>query len=539
MKHIYLNGAARSVLAVCLAAGALAACNQNSQPQNAPTPSAALPMEMTATGPTAIAPAPTVSALPPAPRARVGRLSNPGDTYAYADDADSQNDAFGDAPPDYGFDYGGTRPWVWRGADQSERVVEPLPGGGDRYYYYQAGAQYPYLVRDPEYSYGYDGGVLVVIYDRRGHALPPQQYDERADAAGRILFRAGALYAASQQNQHQAVVAANWEARQARIAEDNAAWEQGQAQQSEWAAYHAAHAQQEQAQWRQERYMREAEAARFAQAVNQPEVAQRDWQAAQQAHAQGPGGGGPGMFGGHPGGPPQQQQSPPPQAIGGPAAFGGHAGGQPPQQPSTAQQAAAPSPQPANTHPPGGFAPGGHAGGTPGPAAAPVAIAPAAGAQQGGPAGRHDHGFGQPGAAPPTPPHQVAAPGRPMTTAPAASVPATTRGEGHAPPRAGMPAPTAPAFHAVPPQAVVVRPPSPAPVARTVVPPPRVIERSPVAPPPAVVRPPPPVVHSVALPVHTAAPPVHAAPPAHPPAAHTEPPGQRLHERPDDKLPPQ
>ena len=72
-------------------------------------------------------------ALPPAPRARVGRLSNSGDTYAYADDADSSNDAFGDAPPDYGFDYGGTRPWVWRGQDQSERVVEPLPGGGERH----------------------------------------------------------------------------------------------------------------------------------------------------------------------------------------------------------------------------------------------------------------------------------------------------------------------------------------------------------------------------------------------------------------------
>jgi len=108
MKHTLLNGAARTVLGFCLAAGALSACNQNGQAQSAPTPAAALPLEMTATTPTAIAPAPTVSALPPAPPVRVGQLSNPDDTYAYAEQADSVNDAFGDAPPDYGFDYGGS-----------------------------------------------------------------------------------------------------------------------------------------------------------------------------------------------------------------------------------------------------------------------------------------------------------------------------------------------------------------------------------------------------------------------------------------------
>ena len=288
MKQTFMNGAARTVIALCLAAGALAACNQNGQSQSAPTPAAALPLDMTATGPTQFTPAPTVNQLPPAPAVRVGRLSDPRDTYAYAEQADQVNDAFGDAPPDYGFDYDGARPWVWRGDDQSERVVEPLPGGGDRYYYYEPGAQYPYLVRDPEYSYGYDSGVLVVVYDHNGRALPPQQYRERVDPASRILARGLALLAASAREQHRSVVAANWEARQERIAADNAAWERGQEQQSDWAAYHAAHAQEEQAQWNQERFRREAEAARFAQATNHPDVAQRDWQAAQQAHANAP-----------------------------------------------------------------------------------------------------------------------------------------------------------------------------------------------------------------------------------------------------------
>ena len=339
MKQTYLNGAARTALIACFAAAALAACNQNGQATSAPTPAAALPLEMTATGPTAIAPAPTVSSLPRAAPVRVGRLSDPDDTYAYADEADAENDAFGDAPPDYAVDYDGTQPWVWYGDDRSERVAEPLPGGGYRYYYYQPGAQYPYLVRDPEYTYGYDSGVLVVVYDRSGHALPPERYNDRADAAGRILARAAALYLASQQQQHRAVVAANWEARQERISADNAGWQQAQAQQSGWAAYHAAHAQQEQSQWGQERYRREAEAARFAQATNHPELAQRDWQAAQQAHAQPAA---PAIFGLHLGGP----KPPAPASAVAPA-------GPPPAQP-------APVGPPPNDHPPGARQTDGH-----------------------------------------------------------------------------------------------------------------------------------------------------------------------------------
>ena len=467
MKHTLLNGAARTVLGLCLAAGALSACNQNGQAQSAPTPAAALPLEMTATTPTAIAPAPTVSALPPAAPVRVGQLSNPDDTYAYAEQADSLNDAFGDAPPDYGFDYGGTRPWVWRGDDQSERVVEPLPNGGDRYYYYEPGAQYPYLVRDPEYTYGYDSGVLVVIYDHHGHALPQDQYRERVDAASRILARAQAIYQASQQQQHQAVIAANWEARQARIAEDNAAWEQAQAQQSEWAAYHAAHAQQEQQQWDQERFRREAEAARFAQQTNQPQVAQRDWQAAQQAHAQAPSGP-PAPFGLHLGGPkPPPPAAPAPQTTGpaAPAAPQGEAAGTHP------PGGFSPGQHPAGDHQPGGFAsgdrqPDGHAqtGPTPG---EPV---------QGGGFEHHDHQGGPQGFAGPGQHAGVTAPQSQAKPATPAGAPAKPEFHG-APLR---PTPAGRAFRpaaVVPPRAAMERPPMPAAPHAPAAPPPKVFER--------------------------------------------------------------
>ncbi len=91
--------------------------------------------------------------MPPAPAASVGRLANASDRYAFADRAYAMTSAFGDAPPDYTFNYGnGQRPWVWRGDDQSMRVAEALPGGGYRYYYYEPRSRTPCLVRDPDYS---------------------------------------------------------------------------------------------------------------------------------------------------------------------------------------------------------------------------------------------------------------------------------------------------------------------------------------------------------------------------------------------------
>ncbi|HEY2660043.1 MAG TPA: hypothetical protein VGI79_10000 [Caulobacteraceae bacterium] len=198
----------RSAILAVLGAGlALAGCNQAPTAQQAPPPQAALPLTTANTPP--IVDAPLATQLPPAPRARIARVANSRDNYAYADQAYSQSYGLGDAPPDYTFDYNGSRPWVWRADDNSERVVEPL-AGGDRYYYYRPGQEYPYLVRDPDYTYGYDNGALVVIYDRNGRLLPPDDLDRRADYAGRYLARGRDLYYASQQRQREAVAAANW-----------------------------------------------------------------------------------------------------------------------------------------------------------------------------------------------------------------------------------------------------------------------------------------------------------------------------------------
>jgi hypothetical protein len=128
----------------------------------APAPLAALPLA-NGSAP-ASSPAPVASALPPATPVRYATM-NPGDRYAYLDRAYSLSRTFGDAPPDYTYDYQQQRPLVWRSDDGYQRVAENVPDGNMRYYYYQPGAQQPYLVQDIDYAYGYSNGELTVVYD--------------------------------------------------------------------------------------------------------------------------------------------------------------------------------------------------------------------------------------------------------------------------------------------------------------------------------------------------------------------------------------
>lgn len=221
---------------------------------------AAVPL---ATGaPVSIAAAPLAAALPGRVPARRARLADPRGGYAYLDRAYGQSAAADVAPPDYAFSYGEVRPWAWQAADRSREIVEPVPGGY-RYYYYRPGADAPYLVRDPSYSYAYDGPALVAVYDVGGRPLPPDPGYDQALYAGRYLLRAQALYQASLR-QRQAVVAADWSAHEAEVAAARASWAAQQARDSEWQAYHAEHAAEEQAYWAGERERRAEAAARFA-----------------------------------------------------------------------------------------------------------------------------------------------------------------------------------------------------------------------------------------------------------------------------------
>jgi hypothetical protein len=248
----------------------------------APAPLAALPL---AAGPaTASAPAPTAAALPKSKPVRYAKPDS--DRYAYLDRAYSMSRTLGDAPPDYTYDYGQQQPFVWRSDDGYQRIAEQLPDGGMRYYYYQPGADEPYLVQDPQYSYAYSNGALTVIYDSRGRILEDEFSERQGDIAGRYLARAEALYSASVREQHEAAAAENWNRQRDRIYEDRQRWRDQQDQDPDWRAYHDAHRQDEQSHWAMERYRRAAEAARTAQTISDAVAAARAAQALEDASAE-------------------------------------------------------------------------------------------------------------------------------------------------------------------------------------------------------------------------------------------------------------
>jgi hypothetical protein len=248
------------MLAAVLISSGLDGCDKKNADTSATAD--ALPLPLT-TGPaTVMVPAPAVAALPSAPPVRIVRVANPSDEYAYADRAYAMSSAVGQAPPDYEFDYQGVHPWAWRSSDRSVRLTEPVDGGY-RYYYYQPGASEPYLVRDPQYAYGYSDGQLVAIYDGEGRLLPPEYIDQRADNAGRYLARAEALYEASLQNERRSVNAANWAERRAELDAARSQWQAQQSRQDAWRAYHAEHAVEEQTYWQAEHERRDRSARSF------------------------------------------------------------------------------------------------------------------------------------------------------------------------------------------------------------------------------------------------------------------------------------
>ncbi len=106
------------------------------------------------------------------------------DRYAWIDRADWISDTIGDAPPDYYFDYDGVEPFVWETGGDYLTHAEPIDDGY-RYYYYEPGADYPYIGRDPYYSYGYRDGRIASVYDRQGRYLAAAEAQRQAEAASR------------------------------------------------------------------------------------------------------------------------------------------------------------------------------------------------------------------------------------------------------------------------------------------------------------------------------------------------------------------
>ncbi|HEX5238544.1 MAG TPA: hypothetical protein VFW39_08785 [Sphingomicrobium sp.] len=241
----------------------LAACNKqpNASETAAPIlapPAAALPL---AAGPAPTAgPAPAVAALPATATPVNYAPPPPPERYRYIDQAYSMGQAFGDTPPDYAVDYQGTRPWIWRADNDAYRIVERLPQG-DREYYYEPGQDYPFLVRDPEYSYAYNGDTLVGVYGPDGAEIQDAIAARRASEAARYLARARELYRAARYQRREAAYASAWAQRRDDLRRQELAWQQEQARNAQWREWHDQHQTDEQRQWRQERVRRTAYAS--------------------------------------------------------------------------------------------------------------------------------------------------------------------------------------------------------------------------------------------------------------------------------------
>lgn len=220
----------------------------------------ALPMTMDA-GPVAYAPA---AARLPAGR----RLSyaDPGDDgYAWLDRADTVFDVIGDAPPDYEFDYyDDVEPWGWEAAGGHVTYAEPIDDGYYRYYYYEPGADYPYLVRDPWNSYGYSGDRIVAVYDAGGALLPLALANQRVDYGSRYYARGADLRRAAAR-ERRGVAAPIWAAQAPAIARAQQQWAAARDTQPAWRQWRQrGEAQAARAQVREERQARRAAGQRFA-----------------------------------------------------------------------------------------------------------------------------------------------------------------------------------------------------------------------------------------------------------------------------------
>jgi hypothetical protein len=254
-RRLLLTAAATSLM--------LAACNQQSAAPVTGAPIASLPLAEAAPPPEVNAP--SADELPPAPP--ITRVSAPRRAvYSYIDDAYDLGDTFADSPPDYTVAYEGEQPWVWRSSGGDYRVVEQTPYG-EREYFYHAGSDYPFLVRDHDYSYAYDGGALVEVYDSYGRPYP-NYGPSLVDIAARYLFRAHRLHDAAIHEQRQGAYAADWRAHRDDVLAAQQRWGAQQQSNPDWRRFHDQHVQVQQPQqassFQQERTQRQAYAQRAA-----------------------------------------------------------------------------------------------------------------------------------------------------------------------------------------------------------------------------------------------------------------------------------
>lgn len=207
----------RTYLILGAAALALAACKLDRSPTAAPQFAAAAPFDLGL--------APGYDALPAAAQPIPVAYAPQPVAQNYWNDAYSLGQTYYDQPPSY-FPYYGATPLVWNQGDAISRIVEALVDGGQREYYYQPGAAYPFFVRDPQYAYAYDDGQLISVYDPAGQALPLTVVEQRAPIAAAYLTRAQTLYDVASRTNPRPLTPKVWSVERERLAQkvENPAW---------------------------------------------------------------------------------------------------------------------------------------------------------------------------------------------------------------------------------------------------------------------------------------------------------------------------
>lgn len=271
-----------AVTATTALAASLAACGPNAQQDNATAPAAATPAAQPGWSMSDLAQVDPQylnrggTALPRAEPMRTSYSGNyrqapiadysGGSDVAYAPDASPDDYQYlgmaagltgmlGDAPPDYGFDYGDVRPWGWETADHYVRYAEPV-SGGYRYYYYQPDSARPFLISDPYYSYGYRDGDLVTIYDRSGRLIDARRAARERQAAQNYYARAAEMYQAAHREQRFGVAAPLWQQHRDEIAREQRQLDEARRQRQQWQQWDARNDPQLQRDWASEALVR-------------------------------------------------------------------------------------------------------------------------------------------------------------------------------------------------------------------------------------------------------------------------------------------
>ncbi|HUZ14457.1 MAG TPA: hypothetical protein VMU93_16630 [Caulobacteraceae bacterium] len=247
---------------VALAALALAACQRRGVSDAAavmtavPTTAApSLPPAPPSMAELAYAPPP--QDLPERWPLRLGYAA-PASQYGYLDDAYWIDGVYGRAPPDYAFAYDGVGPVVWLDGDYVVCIGEPVLGG-ERFYYYHPGDDWPYFVQGPQWGYGFGDGVLAAVYDSAG---APQPYDitrARLGLADRYFARGQALQLAARRGDRRQVSVAAWQTDERAFTARRNAWSDTLAHDRAWQAYHAGRLAQETRRWGPQQAWRVAE----------------------------------------------------------------------------------------------------------------------------------------------------------------------------------------------------------------------------------------------------------------------------------------